>query len=684
MEGMNEEVTLEPTLDIAKMDALGQKLGQTFVQYEKDRSTVEQQWMKNYRQYKGIYDPEVESRIAPDQSKAYPKITRVKAVSMVARLLDMLFPQTEKNWGLKTSPIPEIPLPDLQKILDTLEKQATEQGGEITGEIIEKAILELATKRMKRMDETITDQLTEIDYVQLVRKVVRSGTLYGTGVLKGPFNTSRKARRWVKNAITGKFEALETKKLQPHLEFVPIFDYYPDLTAKTWDTMDGEFQRHVTDHSSMLGWASRPDFMGQRVRKYLRENPNGNWKEKSWETEMRTDTSDRQNIRITGKYEVFEWWGRLKGSDLQACGVKVAETDLEKEIEANIWFVDNIVIKAAVNPFKGKIRLFHQFTFEEDEASLIGDGLPPVVRDSQMACCASARMLLDNGSVVTGPMLEVNHDLLMDGQSLNPYARKIYHREGTGSEASQPAIREIKVDSHMVELQGIFNMFKGLADEETVQPPQSLGMLPQAGKGKEAYRTAQGTSMLLGAAALPIRDIVRNFDKFTSSVIGALVEWNMMFNDDPEIKGDFQPIARGSTSLIAKEIRAQALDQLAYTLSPEDRKLIKPRELLRERLIVRDLGTELLKTEEEVAAEAQQEAQMMAAMQQLQESLQQAQLRETDSKTARNLAQAMNTKVRAETDVARTKDQSRRTQMDFFTNMMELETEDDDEDITTQ
>ena len=73
-------------LDTIKLRALGQKLGQDLLQYEKDRRIAELQWMKNLRQFKGIYDPEIESQLDVNRSRAYPKMTRVKCVSMLARL----------------------------------------------------------------------------------------------------------------------------------------------------------------------------------------------------------------------------------------------------------------------------------------------------------------------------------------------------------------------------------------------------------------------------------------------------------------------------------------------------------------------------------------------------------------------------------------------------------------------
>jgi hypothetical protein len=79
----------------------------------------------------------------------------------------------------------------------------------------------------------------------------------------------------------------------------------------------------------------------------------------------------------------------------------------------------------------------------------------------------------------------------------------------------------------------------------------------------EPFRTAAGASMLRGDAALPFKDVVRNFDAFTESVIGSMITFNHKFNGNAAIKGDFTPMARGATTLVAKEVQGMQIDEMA-------------------------------------------------------------------------------------------------------------------------
>ena len=68
-------------------------------------------------------------------------------------------------------------------------------------------------------------------------------------------------------------------------------------------------------------------------------------------------------------------------------------------------------------------------------------------------------------------------------------------------------------------------------------------------------------SMLMGAAALNIKTVIKNIDDYLLKPLGeTLFQWNMQFNKDmPEIEGDLNIKAQGTTSLMTKEVRSQRL-----------------------------------------------------------------------------------------------------------------------------
>ena len=596
--------------DFDKLKALGQRLAKDFTRYEADRRLAELRWAKNARQFLGIYDPEVDAQIEKNRSKAYPKLTRVKCVSMLSRMMSLLFPTSEKNWTVDASPVPNLSEEDINLVLSTLQINANPDEP-LEDKMIEFAIVEFAKERSRNLEKEIEDQLVEIggsrqvDYVALCRKVLMSGIIYGMGVLKGPFVREQKQRTWMRNEA-GTITAQESMAMRPQFEFVPIWDYYPDMAAKYLHQMDGQFQRVVLARHQLRELAERGDFFGEVIKKYLIDHPKGNYKRRSYEAEIKAMGAQLNvNDQDGRKYEALVWDGFIPARELKNAGYDIPDDRLGDQIEAIVWTLEGEVIKADMNPWvlmevDKKVNTYHHFIFEEDESMITGNGLPNIMRDSQMAVASGSRMLIDNASVTCGPQLELNTDLLrMDQDLTSVYSYKMWYREGMGPDASIPAIRNVQIDSHMDELLKVINLFREFADTETFISPATGGDMSKG--PSEPFRTAAGASMLKGDAALPFKDVVRNFDLFTQSVLSSIVAFNMQFNPKKSIRGDHQVIPRGSSSLMAKEVRGMVLDSLGQTLSEDDKRYINPYELLRERLAARDVDVGVVLCDKEEA-----------------------------------------------------------------------------------
>lgn len=635
-----------------ELRTLGQRLSKTFTQYSADRKLMEEKWLRNLRQYLGIYDPEIERELASNRSKAYPRITRVKCISVVSRVMNLMFPGNEQNWELRASPSPDMNPMEVQQAVMAEMQKMMEAGMEpqVDDEVVRGAVQELAAERAKQLSQLIDDQLQELggdqtaDYVSLNRKVVQSGVLYGLGIIRGPFVREQDRTTWVLDETTGQPAPIVTTDYKPQFEFLPVWDYYPDMSAKNLHDGDGYFVRLVMSKQQLRKLANRSDFFEKVIKQYIGNKPRGNYKAKNFETELRTmGTKANVNDETAtedGKYEVLVWHGPVSANRLMEAGVDVADSKKSDDVDSEIWLLGDHVIKAEMNPWKKlgvDVRTVHAFLFDEDDTSPVGNGLPNIMRDSQMSISAATRMLLDNASVVCGPNLEVNTDLVRADQditSVQPY--KIWYREGIGAEAAQPAVRNVAIDAHMQELLSTIQLFNSFADTETFVGAATGGDMERG--YSEPMRTAAGASMLRGDAALPFKDIIRNFDQFTRSVITSLVMFNRKFNPDKTPEGDYNVIARGATSLIAKEIRGIQVDQLAATLTPEERVHVDPRKLVEARLGVRDMNN-LLLSEEEVkrrqAAEQQQRQEEIA----LERETARAEIRKTLSDAMKNIAQ---------------------------------------------
>ena len=652
-----------PSVDVAGADApvkvinakdlkmIGDRLNSMFMQYRSDRRIAELRWLCNQRQYLGIYDPEVEKLMSPERSRAYPRLTRIKCISVLSRLMNLMFQGTERNWeitadigsGLTKADVVEA----IQNLQDDAKKNNEKPDMSQTNVVV--WIKKLLKTRAEELSEHIDDQLQEIggnqtlDYVSLNRAVVRSGIIYGMGVLCGPYAVPYKSTEVTIDAVNQEPKVVTKERFKPYFEFDTVWDIYPDMSAKTLDTMDGYFRRKVMTRSMIKALKKRMDFFPEQIDQYLKTHPVGNYRPMEFETELRAlgiKVNVNEMKTETLKYEIIIWHGPLSGDYLRLCGADVPDDKLTDEIEAEIWMIDGNVIKADINPWvkmDADVRTLHYFLFDEDDVSPIGMGLPNVMRDSQMSVSAATRMLLDNASVVCGPNLEVNIDLLPDGQDISSTeAYKVWYRTGTGPDAQFPAVRPVAIDAHLDDLMKVIELFMKFADAETFVGPATGGDMAQS--PSEPMRTAAGASMLRGDAALPFKDIVRSFDRFTQSVIESLVQFNRKLNPEKARVNDCNVIARGATSLIAKEVRGMQVDQLAQSLTDEEKEYTDMQELVRQRFLTRDLPDMLL-PDDVVARNQAQKAQDQQTAQQLGQELQKANTRKLLSDAFKNIAQ---------------------------------------------
>ena len=122
-------------------------------------------------------------------------------------------------------------------------------------------------------------------------------------------------------------------------------------------------------------------------------------------------------------------------------------------------------------------------------------------------------------------------------------------------------------------------------------------------------RTASGMSMLLGAASLNIKTVVKNLDDFLLKPLGeSFFQWNMQFHEgELDVEGDLEVRATGTNSLMQKEVRSQRLTTFLQTAqNPTIAPFVKISKLVSELAYSLDLDPdEILNDPEEAAIMAQ-------------------------------------------------------------------------------
>jgi len=629
------------------LQRLGNHLSQRFSVHKADRRQQEQQWLRNLYQFTGKYDPEIEKTLAPERSRAYPKLTRTKVMVIVARLMNLLFPQSDKSWEVRSSEVPSMSQDDLDAAF--FEWREANPEAEVTQTELDKLVRAFAAAAAKNMETHLNDQLSDAmgsatetdnsDFVTLCRKVIISAAIFNVGILKGPMTLAKK-----KNTIEVAPGATTPTVTQadgyrPYFEAVDVWNYYPDMQSRTFSDMEGEFEEHVYTGDQMSALGRRPDFIGSAIDKFKSANPEGNYTAASHEQDLDNLAGNTRASNRGKRYRVQEFWGTVDKDYVKDSGIEIPE-EMEDYHQFRItgWVGGRHVLKVALNPLPERVNIYHKFVFDDSIPSLMGGSMCEIMRDSQMAVASSARMLIDNASVTCGPMLEIDLAKLVgqqDVKSIGPFRN--YYTDQKNNPAGHKAINNISVDSHMSELLLVMNKFLEFADMETFVG----GYGETDNTPGEALRTTAGASMVMGNAALPFRDIVRSFDRFTVSVLNALIEWNRLFNDELEYIGDMRPVAKGATSMIAKELRAYALDNLKETMDDDERMYVDTEKLLEQRMMARDIPfKDIRASEAEVDRRKQQQSQDAQEAKDQAKQVFDAELRTLTTEALKDMAQA--------------------------------------------
>ena len=605
-----EEPNYEEILASYESD-IGMKLRDRFFVAEKDRLELEQEWLKDLRQWKGIYDPDILAKMHPKRSNANLPITRTKIKAMTSRMCDILFPAGgEQHFTFKPSPVPELD----PELLKSITGQITQITGQPPSEAdIKNIIYTEAVTRSKKMEKEVADQLNDLKYREIIRQVIHSGNLYGTGILKGPLVKRKTSSRWVSDGEDWKTISIDLVK--PFCEFVSLWDIYPDMSVTSLENADYVFQRHIMPKHKVAGLARLPGFNQKAhvIDAYLRVHPEGNRRIKNHELELsdlsRDQKGEAQSSRQSFKYEVLEYWGYLSSTELSEMGIEIDTADLGHVVAANVWILDRYVIKAVISKLEFAALPYYFYYCEKDETSIFGEGIARVMRDPAKLFNAAARAILDNAAMSAGPYVEANLDLLAgDEDPTDLYPLRVFQRTGTGVEATAKAINVYDIPSHTTEFLAMAEFFRGVADEITTIPRHMYGETSNMGS---AARSPSSLSMLMGAANITVKTQIKNFDDgITKPFVSAMYFWNMDYNPKQDIKGDFEVTTEGSSSLVTKEVMMEKMQQwLQITNNPIDDQYCNRDAGLRKTAEIMELDSfGLVKTPEQIQSQREEQA----------------------------------------------------------------------------
>ena len=566
-----------------------QLLMDKYTKAETSRRIDEERWLRAYRNYRGIYGSDVQFT-ETEKSRVFIKVTKTKTLAAYGQIIDVLFANNSFPISVDPTVLPEGVAEDVSfdptesKIRETVPdfspygykgdgkdlppgatyKTLQERLGSLTDELSgiqnlnegpgltsTSATFSPAMVAAKKMEKKIKDQLDESNASKQLRSTAFEMALFGTGIMKGPFATDKEYPNW---SDTGEYSP--TIKTVPSTSHVSVWNYYPDPDAVNMDEAQYIIERHKMSRSQVRALKKRPFFRAKVIDDVVSQGES--YTKKYWED----DLNDYRADQGVDRFEVLEFWGAIEVELLKENGVKIPkELDNADELQANIWYCNNRILRMVLNPFKPARIPYYAVPYELNPYSLFGIGIAENMDDTQTLMNGFMRMAVDNAVLSGNLVFEVDETNLTPGQDMSVYPGKVFRRQGG---APGQAIFGTKFPNVSNENLQLFDKARVLADESTGLPSFSHGQTGVSGVG----RTASGISMLMNAASGGVKTVIKNLDDYLLRPLGeAFFSFNMQFDFDPEIKGDLEVKARGTESLMANEVRSQRLMQFLQVAS---------------------------------------------------------------------------------------------------------------------
>ena len=599
------------------------------------REQDEQRWLRAYRNYRGLYGSDVQFTEA-EKSRVFIKVTKTKTLAAYGQIIDVLFANNKFPLTVEPTELPEGVVADVsfdpaeppqvrndemsspygfkgdgndlpagatrQSLMDNLgplqgKFDDIDNLKEGVGKTPTSVTFSPAMVAAKTMQKKIHDQLEESNANKHLRSTAFEMALFGTGVMKGPFAVDKEYPNWDEEG-----EYSPVFKTVPQVSHVSVWNFFPDPDANNMDEAQYVIERHKLSRTQLRALKKRPHFREQVIETAIALGENYN--KEYWED----DLSDYAPEHAIDRYEVLEYWGTVDIDMLVTEQVEIPpELQDYDEVQCNVWICNGQVLRMVLNPFKPANIPYMAAPYELNPYSFFGVGIAENMDDTQTLMNGFMRMAVDNAVLSGNLLIEVDETNLVPGQDLSVYPGKVFRRQGG---APGQAIFGTKFPNVSNENMQLFDKARQLADESTGLPSFAHGQTGVAGTG----RTASGISMLMNAASISIKSVIKNVDDYLLRPLGeSLFSFNMQFDFNPDIRGDLEVKARGTESLMANEVRSQRLMQFMGTASnPALAPFAKFQYIIREIAKSMDLDPDKVTNNMEEAA---LQAKMMQSMQ---------------------------------------------------------------------
>jgi len=542
------------------------------------------------------------------RSRVVVNILRGKAETAMGRFAELLLPVDEANFKLKVTPKPE-----MAKAMEDETPIVTEEQGQplqssdgkpiTVGDKAKKA-MDDAEKAMDGMQATIEDQLNECGFNGECRKVVGSAVCLGTGILKGPFVSKKVKKAWTKiEDETGAVWDMNVQESNvPESKWVDPWDVYPDpncgsdisKAAYIWER-DTVLPRELR---SLIGL---PGYFEDQIKLVLQDDPKRttvNYS-KAGLHEIQQSTSS-----MGAAYERWFYYGDVAVDDLALLGAEIDDEEAAS-VSACVEFVNDRPIRVSLNMLDSGELPYDFFQWTTRPTSVWGVGIISMSLDQQRIITAAWRCMMDNAGDSSGVNTVIGDGVEPADGKWEITGRKIWWADGV--EDVRNAFFQFQAQNNQQELQNIIDLALRFIDMETQVP-----MLFQGEQGK-LPDTLGATNIMIDSNNVAFRSRVKLWDdKITRPHLTRYYDFNMLYSEDDDIKGDFCVDPIGSSIFLERDQQGQTLMNIMQLKQDPDFAMLVDWEKASEKLLAAQ-RLDVMKTPEQIAQDREAQAQQPQA-----------------------------------------------------------------------
>lgn len=565
----------------AALDTLARSIESKFFDRASKRKAKESQWRKSMELYLGnlsiadfVDGEQPFSKIQDNKNRPYYNLVANKCDIAIAQSVDMQFAGGEKNWGLTAG-------------INTADPQETE--------------------RARLMEKEIQTQLERCAYGRKVRRAIEDRVIIGSGVLKGPVNTGKLYSRYEQIPGSDMWVPKPAVDKQPNIEWVNPWFFFPDDSVNQFEKVENTIEVHPSSATELVKWASHPGFRKEAIEEVLKTQPS------KYMTETYADfmyITDSNPYLFMDKYMVLEYHGPIHETDLEKLSVdRPAYEPMNGEYYGEVWVAAGKVVRVELENIEASFEVpYAMSTWKKDPASVFGFGSPLLMKDAQRVAREAWRMILDNASLSSGPQVAMHRTYVepADGSwVLHP--GKTWNLLDSSVDVEK-AIQFFDVPNTVQYLMPILETARQMAEEESMTPMIAGGL-----QGADTQESATGRLMLRETSTTVLDFLSEDWDdNVTEKVIRRVYGWNMQYNPNPNIKGNYTIDVRTATEYKNKQMHVRDLERLRMETAqnPELAMMINLDELARASLSMMHLPySGIVKSPEEVAAAKEAAAQ---------------------------------------------------------------------------